>query len=59
MLSTHDLALAHLACSDACLLNRHQHGFGPPAAVLTPERLHAAYGAGAVALAASATILDS
>ena len=36
VLSTHDLALAHLACSEACLLNRHQHGFGPPA-----DRAHA------------------
>jgi manganese/iron transport system ATP-binding protein len=58
VLSTHDLGLAHLACSEACLLNRHQHGFGPPSEVLTPDRLHAAYGPQAVALAASSTLID-
>src|SRR6185295_17715144 len=36
VISTHDLALAHLACDDVCLLNRHQFAFGPPAATLTP-----------------------
>jgi manganese/iron transport system ATP-binding protein len=44
VMSTHDLALAHLACDEVCLLNRHQFGFGPTAATLTSERLQAAYG---------------
>jgi manganese/iron transport system ATP-binding protein len=44
VISTHDLAMAHLACDEVCLLNRHQFGFGPPAATLTPELLRAAYG---------------
>ena len=30
MVATHDLALAHLACDEVCLLNRRQFGFGPP-----------------------------
>jgi manganese/iron transport system ATP-binding protein len=44
VISTHDLAIAHLACDEVCLLNRHQFGFGPTAATLTPDRLRAAYG---------------
>jgi manganese/iron transport system ATP-binding protein len=44
MVSTHDLALAHLACDEVCLLNRHQFGFGPTRQMLTPERLRATYG---------------
>jgi manganese/iron transport system ATP-binding protein len=44
VVSTHDLAMAHLACDQVCLLNRHQYGFGPPADTLTPELLRAAYG---------------
>jgi manganese/iron transport system ATP-binding protein len=44
VVSTHDLALAHLACDEVCLLNRHQVAFGPTAATLTPELLRAAYG---------------
>jgi manganese/iron transport system ATP-binding protein len=44
VVSTHDLALAHLACDEVCLLNRHQVAFGPTEATLTPELLRAAYG---------------
>jgi manganese/iron transport system ATP-binding protein len=44
VVSTHDLALAHLACDEVCLLNRHQVAFGPPGSTLTPELLRAAYG---------------
>lgn len=44
VISTHDLALAHLACDEVCLLNRHQVAFGPTAATLTPELLRSAYG---------------
>jgi manganese/iron transport system ATP-binding protein len=44
VMSTHDLALAHVACDEICLLNRHQVGFGPPDRTLTPNLLRAAYG---------------
>lgn len=50
VISTHDLALAHITCDEVCLLNRHQFGFGPPDDVLTPELLRAAYGGAAVEL---------
>ena len=50
VISTHDLALAHLACEEVCLLNRRQYGFGPAAVTLTPERLRAAYGGHALEL---------
>ena len=42
VVSTHDLALAHLACDEVCLLNRHQVAFGPTGTTLTPELLRAA-----------------
>jgi manganese/iron transport system ATP-binding protein len=44
VISTHDLALAHLTCDEVCLLNHHQFGFGPTGSTLTAERLRAAYG---------------
>jgi manganese/iron transport system ATP-binding protein len=44
VLATHDLALAHLACDEVCVLNRRQYGFGPTRVTLTPDRLRAAYG---------------
>jgi manganese/iron transport system ATP-binding protein len=50
VVSTHDLAIAHLACDEVCLLNRHQFGFGPTDTVLTPERLRATYGGHALEL---------
>ncbi|MBP2706502.1 metal ABC transporter ATP-binding protein [Microbispora sp. RL4-1S] len=50
VVSTHDLAIAHLACDEVCLLNRHQFGFGPTDATLTPERLRATYGGHALEL---------
>jgi manganese/iron transport system ATP-binding protein len=50
VVSTHDLALAHLACDEVCLLNRHQVAFGPIDATLTPDLLRAAYGGQALAL---------
>ncbi|MGI5161636.1 metal ABC transporter ATP-binding protein [Microbispora sp. CA-102843] len=50
VVSTHDLAIAHLACDEVCLLNRHQFGFGPTGDVLTPERLRATYGGHALEL---------
>ncbi|HEY0538434.1 MAG TPA: metal ABC transporter ATP-binding protein [Actinoallomurus sp.] len=50
VVATHDLALAHLACEEVCLLNRRQYGFGPTQATLTPERLRATYGGHALEL---------
>ena len=44
VVSTHDLALAHLACDEVCLLNRHQVAIGPTAATQTPGLLRTAYG---------------
>jgi manganese/iron transport system ATP-binding protein len=50
VISTHDLAIAHLACDEVCLLNRHQFAFGPTQTTLTPELLRAAYGGQALEL---------
>ena len=50
VVSTHDLALAHLACNEVCLLNRHQVAFGSTETTLTPELLRAAYGGQALEL---------
>ena len=47
VLSTHDLSLAHLACSEACLLNRHVIAHGSVGDVLTSRHLAEAYGASA------------
>ena len=57
VMSTHDLAIAHLACDDACLLNKHQLAFGPVAESLTPANLRAAYGQHADTLAGDHTIV--
>jgi manganese/iron transport system ATP-binding protein len=57
VMSTHDLALAHLACDEACLLNRHQFAFGPVETTLTPELLRATYGANALDLRGDGVIL--
>jgi manganese/iron transport system ATP-binding protein len=45
LVSTHDLALAHITSDSVWLLNRRQFGFGPVGETLTPERLQATYGA--------------
>jgi manganese/iron transport system ATP-binding protein len=50
VLATHDLALAHLACEEVCLINRRQYGFGPTQGTLTPDRLRATYGGHALEL---------
>ena len=50
VMATHDLGLAHLACDEVCLLNRHQIGFGPIGTTLTPELLRATYGGQALLL---------
>ena len=57
VMSTHDLAVAHLACGEACVLNRHQIAFGPTAVTLTPGHLQAAYGSNAAALAGDSVIV--
>jgi manganese/iron transport system ATP-binding protein len=57
LLATHDLALAHLACDEVCLLNHHQIGFGPTGATLTPELLRATYGGQALELRGDAVIV--
>lgn len=59
VMSTHDLSIAHLACDDACLLNRRQVAFGPVAHTLTADQLRATYGAGAVQLVAGSTIVQT
>ncbi len=48
LVSTHDLALAHVTSDRVWLLNRRQFGFGRTGDTLTPERLQATYGARAV-----------
>jgi manganese/iron transport system ATP-binding protein len=57
VVSTHDLALAHLFCDEVCLLNRHQFGFGPVETTLTPELLRATYGGHALQLRGDSVIL--
>jgi manganese/iron transport system ATP-binding protein len=57
VMSTHDLSVAHLACGEVCLLNRHQIAFGPTGDTLTPERLRAAYGGSALVTAGDAVII--
>jgi manganese/iron transport system ATP-binding protein len=57
VMSTHDLAVAHLACDDACLLNHHQVAFGPTETTLTPGLLQQTYGAGSLALASDRAIV--
>jgi manganese/iron transport system ATP-binding protein len=57
VVATHDLALAHLAYDEVCLLNRHQVGFGPVAQTLTPELLRAAYGGQAIELGGEGVIV--
>ena len=57
IISTHDLALAHLACDAVCLLNKHVYGFGPVDTVLTPDRLRATYGNHALELGGDRIIL--
>ena len=54
VVSTHDLALAHLTCARACLLSGRQIAFGPVDEVLTQGLLARAYGAGSDALAGAA-----
>jgi manganese/iron transport system ATP-binding protein len=57
VMSTHDLSVAHLACDEACLLNRHQVAFGPIGQSLTSDLLQATYGGSALLLAGGSTIV--
>ncbi|HZB47594.1 MAG TPA: metal ABC transporter ATP-binding protein [Mycobacteriales bacterium] len=57
VVSTHDLALAHLACDEVCLLNRHQVAFGPTGTTLTPELLRTAYGGQALELRGDSVVV--
>jgi manganese/iron transport system ATP-binding protein len=57
VMATHDLGLAHLACDEVCLLNRHQIGFGPIGTTLTPELLGATYGGQALQLRGDGVIV--
>jgi len=59
VMATHDLSVAHLACGDACLINRRQVAFGPIEEALTADRLRETYGAGAVVLAGGSTIVTA
>ncbi len=59
VMSTHDLSVAHLACDDACLLNRRQVAFGPIDEALTADLLRETYGGSAVVLASGATIVTT
>jgi manganese/iron transport system ATP-binding protein len=56
VMSTHDLSIAHLACDEACLLNRRQVAFGAIDTALTPELLRETYGASTVQLVAGSAI---
>lgn len=57
VVSTHDLALAHVACDEVCLLNKHQFGFGPTDATLTPELLRATYGGQALEVGRNSVVV--
>jgi hypothetical protein len=57
VMATHDLGLAHLACDEVCLLNRHQIGCGPIGTTLTPELLRATYGGQALQLRGDGVIV--
>lgn len=57
IMSTHDLSVAHLACDEACLLNRRQVAFGPIESALTADSLKSTYGTSALLLDGGATLL--
>jgi manganese/iron transport system ATP-binding protein len=59
VMSTHDLAVAHLTCGEACVLNRRTVAYGPIADTLTPDNLAAAYGHRALVLASGATVVTA
>src|SRR4051794_27011796 len=57
VMSTHDLAVAHLVCDEACLLNHHQVAFGPIDDALTADLLKATYGGSALLLEGGTTLV--
>src|SRR4029453_15668392 len=57
VMATHDLGLAHLACDEVCLLNRHQIALGPIRTPLPPELLGATYGGHALQLRGDGVIV--
>ena len=57
VMATHDIAVAHLACDHACLLNRRQVAFGKIDEALTADTLRSTYGHHAVVLAEGTTLL--
>ena len=57
VMSTHDLSVVHLACDDACLLNRDQFAFAAIEQALTADMLRATYGSSALLLDDGATLL--
>jgi len=59
VMSTHDLAVAHLTCGDACVLNRRRVAYGPIGEAITPGNLAEAYGSRAVLLASGATVVTT
>ena len=59
VMSTHDLAVAHLTCALACLLNQRSVAYGPIDEALTAANLSEAYGRQAVVLASGATVLTT
>ncbi len=59
VMSTHDLAVAHLTCGDACVLNRRRVAYGPIGEAITPGTLAEAYGSRAVLLASGATVVTT
>jgi len=59
VMSTHDLAVAHLTCGEACVLNRRRVAYGPIGEAITPGNLAEAYGSRAVLLASGATIVTT
>ncbi len=59
VMSTHDLSVAHLACTQACLVNHHQFAFGPIEQTLTPELLNKTYGDRTVLLAGDSTVITT
>ncbi len=59
VMSTHDLSVAHLACTEACLINHHQVGFGPIETTLTADLLRKTYGGSAVILAGDSSVVTT
>ena len=59
VMSTHDLAVAHLTCGEACVLNRRRVAYGPIGEAISPTNLAEAYGSRAVLLASGATIVTT